>query len=210
MKLLINKHLMRILTMALVLMMALPMLPTLAQTETAADGAAQTATQAPAKPDENIFLTYPIMDMFQEDFDLTQLEGKVLMLNFWATWCPPCVGEMPELSELAIQYADTVALIGIMSSAVKDISEDGEIIADEKELELAREYYEKADISYPSLIPNMLMMAVQQQLQMQSIPTTLFVNADGVIVQMIVGARDKAGWVEIIESVLASIDNSEE
>lgn len=207
MKLFLQKRLMRYLALALVLVMALPMLPALAETAPVTDApAAQEALEEKINP----FTTYPILDMFEEEFDLSLLEGKVLMLNFWATWCPPCISEMPELSELATEYADRMTLLGIMSSAFKDVDENGEVIADQNELKLAREYYEKANISYPSLIPNMLMMAVQQQLQMQSIPTTLFINAEGVIVQMVVGARDKAAWVEVIEGVLLSIENSEE
>ncbi|MES1986832.1 MAG: redoxin domain-containing protein, partial [Pseudomonadota bacterium] len=46
--------------------------------------------------------------------DLSQYKGKIIVLNFWATWCPPCREEMPELSELYTEYKNkNVVVLGI-------------------------------------------------------------------------------------------------
>ena len=64
---------------------------------------------------------------------VTQFDGKVLLLNFWATWCAPCVEEMPMLSDLQNQYADRdFQILGI---AVDDPKKAADFAA-----ELASEY----------------------------------------------------------------------
>ena len=48
-----------------------------------------------------------------ERFDLAGLRGKPVILNFWATWCPPCRSELPELDAASRRYAGQVAVIGV-------------------------------------------------------------------------------------------------
>ena len=59
---------------------------------------------------------------------LSSYKGKVLIVNFWATWCPPCREEMPELSELSIELAaKNIALIGIAvddAQSIKDFQKE--------------------------------------------------------------------------------------
>ena len=50
----------------------------------------------------------------QEKIDPSAL-GKVTVINFWGTWCPPCVGELPEFSEVASEYKDRVTIVAIHS-----------------------------------------------------------------------------------------------
>ena len=52
-------------------------------------------------------LTFSLPDFDGELHTLPDYHGKVLLINFWATWCPPCIYEMPELMQLRQQFADT-------------------------------------------------------------------------------------------------------
>ena len=67
--------------------------------------------------------------MTGEKIDPSSL-GKVTVINFWGTWCPPCVAELPEFDEVASEYGDQITMIAIHSvngfaeNAVSHISEN--------------------------------------------------------------------------------------
>lgn len=58
------------------------------------------------------------------EYTLSDHEGKVILLNFWATWCGPCVGEMPAFPRLIEKYGDDLALVAV------DLEEDDQTVAD--------------------------------------------------------------------------------
>ena len=107
-------------------------------------------------------------------FTLSDHEGSVILLNFWATWCGPCVGEMPAFPRLVEKYGDDLTLIAV------DLGEDAETV----ENFLERNEYEfpvaldlKGDIG--SLYPT------------DGIPYTVLIGRDGKIASVHLGA-DKA------------------
>lgn len=57
------------------------------------------------------------------DIDLQSLKGKVIFVNFWATWCPPCIAEMPSVQEFYNDYKDKVAFVFITSDDWKLVEE---------------------------------------------------------------------------------------
>ena len=57
-------------------------------------------------------LQFTLKDMNGIDVKLASFKGKVILLNFWATWCGPCRAEIPSLVELQTQYADTLVVLG--------------------------------------------------------------------------------------------------
>lgn len=176
-------------------------------TETAEKTAESPAEAAEAPAYDNPFLKMEILDMNEQPFDVSQLAGKPLMLNFWASWCTPCVMEMPDLNELSEEYKDKMLIVGVMSSAA-NFTQDGGIAVDQKELEAARALYESKGITYPSLIPNDLMLAIMYQIPVQSIPTTLFIDENGYLIHSVIGSRDKASWASLMDQVLAVIEEN--
>ncbi|MDM1293320.1 TlpA family protein disulfide reductase [Sphingobacterium sp. N143] len=105
---------------------------------------------------------------------LSQLRGKVVLINLWATWCPPCLAEMPSLDKL---YKDFQGNSGIIFLSV-DI--DGRTQAAEKFLK-KRKY---------SLPVYQLHSGLPRELSTQSIPTTIILDKAGKLVNKHVGGMN--------------------
>jgi cytochrome c biogenesis protein CcmG, thiol:disulfide interchange protein DsbE len=95
---------------------------------------------------------------------LDQYLGKVVILNFWATWCVPCKEEMPILNDYGLEHPDSVAILGI---AVDDSEES------------VRSYMDEINIGYPIVIDNT--GVVGSVYHVVGYPTTYFVDAKGII-----------------------------
>ncbi len=110
---------------------------------------------------------------------LSQWQGKTIVLNFWATWCPPCREEMPELSALNTEYQDkNVIVIGI---ALDDVS-------------LIKAFTEENQISYPLLAAEDTgaNLAFQLGNNKSALPYTVIIQPDGTIAQTYFGRISKA------------------
>lgn len=64
--------------------------------------------------------------------DLGDLKGKVIFLNFWATWCPPCRAEMPSINKLYTQFKDDKNIIFIFADADGDFAKSGKFMTSRK------------------------------------------------------------------------------
>jgi thiol-disulfide isomerase/thioredoxin len=103
--------------------------------------------------------------------------GRPLVLNIWATWCPPCRSEMPSLQRLA----DRLEAAGIGVAALS-VDEDANLV---------REFVLKYGIRFPVAIaaaPGAAMSA----LGAVALPLTVYVDADGRIIEHVLGQRDWA------------------
>jgi thiol-disulfide isomerase/thioredoxin len=98
--------------------------------------------------------------------------GKVVLLNFWATWCPPCREEIPELIDLETRYKDRLQVIGI---SMDDPDEVGEV----------KRFSEKEGVNYPIVMASREILA--EYGGVPALPTSFVVNTDGKIVQKHVG-----------------------
>lgn len=110
--------------------------------------------------------------------NLMQYKGKIVVLNFWATWCPPCREEMPELSALHNEYkAKNVVVLGL---AVDELS-------------LVKEFATSTPVSYP------LLVAEDEGMQLASdfgnnqgvLPYTVIIDQDGRVLNSYFGRISK-------------------
>ena len=123
--------------------------------------------------------------------ELTDYEGKVVLINFWATWCAPCRWEIPELVSLYNEHkADGVVVIGI---AVQSGS-----------MEKVREFAESLDITYLIVSGNAVEVGrvVLDYGGFQSIPTTFLIDRDGRVRGYYVGPRPKETFWQDIKPLL--------
>ena len=162
-----------------------------------------TANEPPAQSEPQseeesapIFITFEGMDLegntISED---VFLQSKLTMVNVWATYCGPCLNEMPGLGELAGEYdSEEFRLIGIIS----DVPEN----ADQEVLDLAGDLIEQTGASYTHLLLNESLYRALLE-EVAAVPTTFFFDENGTLLDTVVGAMDKSAWEEKINELLA-------
>ncbi|MEW4282320.1 TlpA disulfide reductase family protein [Priestia koreensis] len=105
---------------------------------------------------------------------LDDYEGKPVLINFWATWCPPCRAEMPEIEEFYGKYKNDVVVLGINLTQT-EASIDG-----------VKAFVNEYNATFPVLLDEE--MNVSTLYKVQGYPTSYFVDGKGIIRQKIVGA----------------------
>ena len=128
-----------------------------------------------------------------EDYDLT-------VVNVWATYCTPCLQEMPDLGDLAEEYEDKgVQILGLVSDV---LNSDGTL--SDSQVELAREIVEETGADYRHLLPSEDLFGLLAQIY--GVPTTFFVDREGTQVgYAYVSAMTREQFVEIIDAALAEV-----
>ena len=117
------------------------------------------------------------------EFDLADTSGKVTVVNFFASWCPPCNEEAPELVAFAKAHADT-AVVGVATNDSRDDAEG---------------FVEKYGIDFPVVFDEG--GELSETWQIQYLPTTLFLDASGREVDRLVGAATRAQLEEKLAAV---------
>ena len=112
--------------------------------------------------------------------------AKLTMLNYWAYWCGPCVGELPDLQKLYEDYADRgFQLFGV---------------TDEGDFARSVQKMQELGVTYPCLVNA---AGLDKALYSGYVPTSLFVDENGkVLGEAYVGSRSYADWARIIEGYL--------
>jgi thiol-disulfide isomerase/thioredoxin len=127
---------------------------------------------------------------------LSQLKGKVIVVNFWATWCPPCKGEMPEFVKAYAAYRDRgVEFVG---AANEPRSAKAKV----------REFVQEMQISFPVWLEasedHMKALGVGPEL-----PATVIVDAQGRVAARIAGVTDAVQLRELLDRVLSEAATSQ-
>lgn len=118
-------------------------------------------------------------------------QSKLTMVNVWATYCNPCLSEMPGLGELAAEYeAEEFQIIGVVSDVL-----EGE------DQELVERLVQQTGANYTHLLLNESIYYALLT-DVTAVPTTYFLDADGTVLGTVIGAREKSAWEEIINGLL--------
>jgi len=137
----------------------------------------ETSASAPTAAinfDHNAIMNMPFKDMNGEPQSLKKWQGKVIVLNFWATWCPPCREEMPELSAMQEQYNNkNLIIIGLSTD----------------DLDTTKTFIKKAPVSYPILAGDMQAMKLAETLGNNRgiLPYTVILDVKGAVVKTFFG-----------------------
>jgi len=139
---------------------------------------AQSPSQAGVSPDAVADLAArPLPDLQGQAHTLSQWRGQPMVVNFWATWCAPCVKEMPELDALQKQHPK-VRFVGIGVDKADNIAK----------------FVQKVPVSYPLLVMGSGAIDTLRKLGNPAggLPFTLVFNADGSVNRKILGQIDPA------------------
>ncbi|WP_027963288.1 redoxin domain-containing protein [Halalkalibacillus halophilus] len=101
------------------------------------------------------------------EIELNELRGKKVFINFWATWCPPCRAEMPHMQDIHEEYGDEVEILAVNA------------IASETNEDNVQDFVNELDLTFPILMDET--NEVNVTYQAISLPTTYFINTDGVV-----------------------------
>jgi peroxiredoxin len=154
----------------------------------------RTATSAsqsfPAGAEQKILgITLPDLD--GTDQGLEQWRGKVLVVNFWATWCPPCIKEIPEFASVSRLYADApVQFVGISIDTAENV----------------RDFAERFDVPYPLLIGSTQTLSLATDIgnSARALPFTVILDRNGSINEVVLGTLSEEDLIERIQALVGS------
>jgi len=130
---------------------------------------------------------FSLKDIAGSTVTLSEYENKVVLLEFWATWCPPCKASVPELIELQKRYeTKEFTVIGISIDHAQNLSN--------RLYEFSRSYH----VNYPVLIGN---DDVARKYNVSSIPASFLIDKKGKIVDIYIGYAD-----DFTEKISAQIE----
>lgn len=172
-----------------------------ADISTAGTGSQQAEVQEEAGPFEELSLTD--LDGNEVGSELFA-EHQMTMINIWATFCNPCLGELPELGELAKEYAQTPGGVQIVGICTDVLDQKGNQV--EEQIDLAKQALRLTGADYQNLVPDKAFLNVLME-SIPGVPTTFFVDSQGKLLgEAVVGARKKEAWQEIVDARLQLLE----
>ncbi|WP_303786682.1 TlpA disulfide reductase family protein [Azovibrio restrictus] len=153
---------------------------------------ADSATSSPKTPPQTLqrLLQLRLPDAQGQEVSLAQWQGRTLVVNFWATWCPPCKEEMPAFSRLQRQWQERgVQFVGIAVDSAQNV----------------RRFAAASPVSYPLLVGGNGIQELTRELGNQALglPFTLVIRADGQVHAMKLGGLREAELDSLLQAAVS-------
>jgi peroxiredoxin len=153
---------------------------------------ATTEGEIPAPMEGFLVPDFELVTIDGETVRLTDLRGRVVLINFWASWCPPCRSEMPAMQQTHVEYGPEDFVILAVNNLRQDDLADAERFVIEKGL------------TFPILLDTD--GQVSALYQVHSLPTSFFVDQDGIIREIVIGGMSEALLRTRAENLLGEVE----
>jgi thiol-disulfide isomerase/thioredoxin len=157
--------------------------------ERTAAGLANAGPEGPA-PDFSFTLYQGEDTLGAETLDFSQLQGRPIILNFWAGLCPPCRAEMPDLQRFYDESSDEVLLLGIDVGPFTGLGNR----------EDARNLLQELSITYPAAFTDD--SSIMRKYEVLGMPTTVFIDSNGEIFRSWTGVLDQDTLRQVTDEML--------
>jgi cytochrome c biogenesis protein CcmG, thiol:disulfide interchange protein DsbE len=149
-----------------------------------------TAGKIPAPRQGFLAPDFSLMDLQGEKISLSELRGRPVLINLWATWCPPCRAEMPAMQGVYEKYRDQGFTILAINATYQDSAP------------AAASFVDEYDLTFPVLMDTS--GEVSRLYQMRALPTTFFVDSEGIIQEVVIGGPISPALLQVrVEQLLA-------
>jgi len=125
---------------------------------------------------------FTLQNMNEQEVSLSDYKGKKVFLNFWASWCPPCRQEMPDMQKLHEEYGEELVILAVNIGEGKST---------------AANFMMQNDLNFPVLLDTDKSTA--QDYLVRGIPSSYFLDEDGIIINKVVGALSYERMLELTE-----------
>lgn len=139
--------------------------------------------------------SYRLLDQYGNEHILSNYKGKVVFLNFWATWCPPCKEEMPIIQELYEEFGENkneVIILGITNPTTEE-NPNGQ----DKNIDEIKYFLQENNYSFPTVFDKTGIYF--DNFKIRAFPTTYIIGKDGEIKAAIPGALTKQQMLKLIK-----------
>ncbi|NUM82496.1 TlpA family protein disulfide reductase [bacterium] len=129
-------------------------------------------------------INFTVKDLDGKTVSLSEYRGKTVLLNIWATWCGPCIKEIPDLKEIHTEQKNNgVVVLGVL--------------LDSESPEKAKPIvYDELKIDYPTWYGD---DAFARQFQVAAFPTTVIIDKEGKVVSTMIGQQNKERFMQALK-----------
>ena len=162
---------------------------------------ADTGTEESPQAEESAAETVPapdftLLDQYGNSHTLSDYIGKTVFLNFWATWCPPCRAEMPEIQEIYEEYGENNSDVIILGIASPEVGQEGSA-------EDIAAFLSENNYTYPVVMDTDGIMSYYYGIS--AYPTTFMIDKDGNVYGYVPGQITKDIMQSIIEQTASGV-----
>lgn len=127
-------------------------------------------------------IDFKLIDQYGKEHTLSEYEGKIVFLNFWATWCPPCKAEMPHIEDIYMEYGLNKEDVIILGVASPNLGREGT----KEDIE---SFLKENNYTFPVVMDYDGRLAYQYGIN--AFPSTFIIDKEGYVTQYVPGAMDK-------------------